>query len=120
MIKLKRAYEKAEREDGRRFLVDRLWPRGISKTSLKIEAWLKEAAPSNELRRQFHHQPENWDEFRKLYFAELDRKPEAWASLAEAARAGTVTLVYGARDPEHNNAVALAEYLKKHAGKRER
>ncbi len=112
MIKLKRAYEEAEAADGARYLIDRLWPRGVKKESLRIEGWLKEVAPSDTLRHWFNHDPERWDEFRKRYFAELDSKPEAWTPLAEAARKGPVTLVYSAHDVEHNNGVALAEYLK--------
>ncbi|MBV8553815.1 MAG: DUF488 domain-containing protein [Acidobacteriaceae bacterium] len=115
MIKLKRARDEAEPGDGARYLVDRLWPRGVAKASLKMDGWLKDAAPSNELRHEFHHDPAKWDEFRRRYFAELDANPEAWKPLLEAAGKGTVTLMYDAHDPEHNNAVALAEYLKKHA-----
>jgi len=111
MLKLKRAYERPEAEDGERYLVDRLWPRGIDKKSLKVEGWLKDAAPSDDLRRWFHHEPDRWAEFRRRYFAELDSKPEAWTPLVEAARQGAVTLIYSARDVERNNAAALAEFL---------
>jgi uncharacterized protein YeaO (DUF488 family) len=117
MFKLKRAYEKPETTDGARFLVDRLWPRGIAKTELKINGWLKELAPSNDLRHWFNHDPEKWGEFRRRYFAELDAEPEVWKPLIEAAHKGTVTLLYSAHDTEHNNAVALAEYLKRHTKK---
>ena len=113
MIKLKRAYEKAEPGDGPRYLVDRLWPRGIGKNSLHIEDWLKDVAPSNELRRWFGHDPSKWNEFRKKYFAELKAKPDALAPLAKAAKKRSITLVYSAKDAEYNNAVALAEFLKK-------
>ena len=112
MIKLKRAYEEAKPADGPRYLVDRLWPRGITKDSLHLEAWLKDVAPSNELRRWFGHDPRKWNEFRKKYFAELKAHPDAWAALAKAAKKRSITLVYGAKDAEHNNAVALAEFLK--------
>jgi uncharacterized protein YeaO (DUF488 family) len=112
IFKLKRAREKSEPEDGARYLVDRLWPRGVSKVALKLNGWLKEVAPSDALRRWFHHDPEKWNEFRKRYFAELDANPDAWRPLAESANRGTVTLIYGARDTEHNNAVALAQYLR--------
>jgi uncharacterized protein YeaO (DUF488 family) len=112
MIHLKRAYEEPEAGDGERYLIDRLWPRGLKKTSLKIDGWLKEVAPSPALRRWFHHDPEKWNEFRRRYFGELDAKPEAWMTLVDAARKGPITLIYSARDPEHNNGVALAEYLR--------
>jgi len=118
MIHLKRARDEAESGDGARYLVDRLWPRGVTKASLPLEGWVKEVAPSDALRRWFQHDPAKWDEFRRRYFAELDKNPDAWKPLAEAARAGPVTLIYSAHDPEHNNAVALAEYLAKHAGRR--
>lgn len=117
MFMAKRSYDKPEAADGQRYLVDRLWPRGVSKTSLKIEGWLKDVAPSDALRRWFQHDPAKWDEFRKRYFAELDSKPEAWSRLIEAGRKGAVTLVYSAHDTEHNNGVALAEYLTKHTRK---
>jgi uncharacterized protein YeaO (DUF488 family) len=111
MIRLKRAYEEPREEDGRRYLIDRLWPRGLSKSSLKIDGWLKEAAPSQELRRWFQHDPAKWDEFRRRYCDELDAKPEAWMALVDAARQGPITLIYSARDAEHNNGIVLAEYL---------
>jgi uncharacterized protein YeaO (DUF488 family) len=111
MIRVKRAYEDPEPEDGRRFLVDRLWPRGRKKEALQLEAWLKEVAPSNELRREFHHDPERWDQFRDRYTEELDNQPQHWQPLLEAAREGDITLVYAARDEQHNNAVALRDYL---------
>ncbi len=112
-VAVKRAYEPPSAKDGKRFLVDRLWPRGITKEKLRIEAWLKDAAPSNELRRKYHHDPAKWTEFRRAYFAELDANPDAWKPLAAAAKNGRVTLIYGARDEEHNNAVALKEYLER-------
>jgi len=113
MIKVRRAYEPAARGDGGRFLVDRLWPRGVAKDALRAHAWLKDVAPSDDLRRWFGHEPVKWDEFRRRYFAELDAQPEAWQPVLRAARRGNVTLLYGAHDVEHNNAVALKEYLEK-------
>jgi len=111
MIRLKRAYEPVSRADGTRFLVERLWPRGVVKTDLRIDAWLKEAGPSTELRKWFSHDPEKWTEFRSRYFRELDSRPEAWHPIAAAARRGTVTLVYSSHDTHHNNAVALQRYV---------
>ena len=118
MIKLKRAREKPEPEDGARYLVDRLWPRGVSKANLKLDGWLKDVAPSDGLRRWFNHDPKKWNDFRKRYFAELDANPDTWNPLLGRASKSPVTLVYGARDSEHNNAVALAEYLNTPAVKR--
>jgi uncharacterized protein YeaO (DUF488 family) len=92
-------------------LVDRLWPRGVSKAQLGPVTWLKEVAPSTELRQWFKHEAAQWPEFRRRYFSELDRKPEIWRPILVAAQIGTVTLVYAARDNDHNNAVALKEYL---------
>jgi uncharacterized protein YeaO (DUF488 family) len=110
-IRVKRAYEPASSKDGARFLVDRLWPRGLTKTDLKLDGWLKEAAPSDGLRRWFSHDPEKWVEFRRRYSAELDGKPETWQPILEAARKGPITLLFGAKDRAHNNAVALKSYL---------
>ena len=112
MIRLKRAYDSASPTDGRRFLVERLWPRGVSKEKLRVDAWLKEAAPTTELRKWFSHDPDKWSEFRRRYFRELDSRPEAWRPILSAARHGSVTLVYGSHDTEHNNAVALQQYLR--------
>jgi uncharacterized protein YeaO (DUF488 family) len=112
MITLKRAYEPVSRSDGARLLVERLWPRGVSKAKLRLDAWLKEAGPSTELRKWFGHDPEKWDEFRRRYFRELDSRPEAWQRIVSAARRGRVTLVYSSHDTHHNNAVALQEYVK--------
>lgn len=117
MIHLKRAYDPAEPSDGARFLIERLWPRGIKKTSLPIEAWLKEAGPSTELRKWFSHDPAKWDEFRQRYFEELRANPDAWKPILQAARHGTVTLIYSSHDMEHNNAVALQNFLNRHIGK---
>ena len=111
MLKLKRAREPATRADGYRVLVERLWPRGVRKAELPLDAWLKEVAPSTELRRWFGHDPARWAEFRRRYWAELKQQPDALALLREKARRGTVTLLYAARDPEHNNAVALKGML---------
>ena len=111
MITLKRAYDPVSRTDGTRFLVERLWPRGVAKTDLRIDAWLKEAGPSTELRKWFSHDPDKWAGFRSRYFRELDSRPEAWHPIASAARRGTVTLVYSSHDTYHNNAVALQHYV---------
>jgi len=111
MLKLKRAYEPAERPDGQRLLVERLWPRGVKKEALAADAWLKEVAPSTELRKWFGHRPERWDEFRRRYRAELAANPAAWQPILEAARRGPVTLLYSAHDIEHNGALVLREYL---------
>ncbi len=118
MIRLKRVYDPPSAEDGERYLVERLWPRGMSRQSLHLSGWLREVAPSAELRLWFGHDPAKWAEFRRRYFRELDTRPEAWKPLLEAARRGTVTLLFSARDAEHNNAVALKEYLERHLGKR--
>jgi len=111
MIKLKRVYDPISRTDGARFLVERLWPRGLSKARLHLTAWLKEVGPSTELRQWFNHDPLKWSQFRSRYFRELDSHPESWKPLLTAARRGVVTLVYSSHDEEHNNAVALQEYL---------
>jgi uncharacterized protein YeaO (DUF488 family) len=114
VIHLARVYDPDDAGDGPRFLVERLWPRGVRRADLEFSGWLKDAGPSNELRRWFAHEPTKWDEFRRRYFAELDAHPEAWRSLRDAAAAGDVTLLYSSRDTEHNNAVALREYLRTH------
>jgi uncharacterized protein YeaO (DUF488 family) len=111
MIRLKRVYEPASQDDGIRILVERLWPRGIKKDALKLDTWLKDVAPSDGLRRWFGHEPRKWNGFRDRYFAELDANPQTWESVAKAARRGRVTLIYSSRDMEHNNAVALKDYL---------
>ena len=113
MIKVKRAYEPVSRTDGARFLVERLWPRGVLKAKLPIDAWLKEVGPSTELRKWFSHDPEKWGEFRQRYFRELDSRPQAWQPIVSASRRGSVTLVYSSHDTRHNNAVALQEYLRR-------
>jgi uncharacterized protein YeaO (DUF488 family) len=111
MIRIKRVYEEAESGDGARFLVDRLWPRGVKKSSLNLTAWLPNVAPSNDLRRWYHHELTLWDEFRRRYFSELVKNPEAWHPLIEAIQQGSVTLLYSSQQLEHNNAVALKEFL---------
>ena len=111
MISVKRAYDPAGRGDGRRFLVERLWPRGIRKESLRMDAWLKDVAPSTELRKWFSHDPAKWPEFQRRYRAELDAHPEAWQPILDAAADGEVALIYSSHDAEHNNAVALRDYL---------
>jgi uncharacterized protein YeaO (DUF488 family) len=116
MIRVKRVYEPPARSDGRRFLVDRLWPRGIAKAALATVVWLREVAPSHELRKWFHHEPERWAEFQRRYRAELAARPEAWRLLLEAARDGDVTLLFSARDLDRNNAVALQAFLDEQLG----
>lgn len=110
-IRIKRAYEAASPEDGSRFLVDRLWPRGIRKEALAITAWLKDVAPSDGLRRWFGHDPARWEEFRRRYRAELKSRPELLQPLRDALDRDSVTLVYSARDEAHNQAVVLREHL---------
>jgi uncharacterized protein YeaO (DUF488 family) len=120
MLRLKRAYEPVSRTDGMRVLVERLWPRGVSKAELQLDGWIKDVAPSTELRRWFSHDPTKWPEFRARYFRELDSRPESWRPLLSAARRGTVTLVYSSHDEEHNNAVALEDYLQTKERRRRR
>jgi uncharacterized protein YeaO (DUF488 family) len=110
-IRLKRVYEPASKGDGCRVLVDRVWPRGVRKEEAQIDVWLKEVAPSTALRKWFGHEPARWEEFEKRYFAELNAHPEVVEELVRLAKRGLVTLVYGAKDETHNNAVALKEYL---------
>lgn len=111
MLQIKRAYEPASRRDGRRILVERLWPRGMKKEALQADAWLKDVAPSAALRRWFGHRVERWDEFRRRYRKELDARPDAWQPIRSAARRGRVTLLYSAHDVLHNSAVVLRDYL---------
>ncbi len=113
MIKTKRVYDKPEADDGLRFLVDRLWPRGIKKEDLIMDDWLKKVAPSTELRKWFHKDIEKFGEFRVRYFNELESKPESWIKLENAARESNVTLLYASRNQEHNHAIVLKEYLEK-------
>lgn len=114
-ILVKRVYDSPADSDGERFLVDRLWPRGIKKEALALNGWLPEAAPSNTLRKWFNHDPAKWDEFKARYTAELKENPSSWEALARSAQKGSLTLLYAARDAEHNNAVALKEFLEKTA-----
>ena len=111
MIKLKRAYEKHARADGERILVERLWPRGLTKLEAKIDLWLKDVAPSTELRRWFGHDPKKWDEFRRRYQKQLKQKDEPINLLKRKAKAGTITLIYAARDEDHNGALVLQQFL---------
>jgi uncharacterized protein YeaO (DUF488 family) len=112
-IGLKRAYDPPQRSDGYRVLVDRIWPRGITKDDLKVDAWLKEVAPSTDLRKWFGHDPKKWDEFKRRYGRELEPHAAALKQLVERARAGRVTLVFGAKDSEHNQAVVIKEHLER-------
>ncbi len=114
MIQLKRVYDQPGGHDGTRFLVERLWPRGVKKSALTLDAWLKDVAPSTALRQWFGHDPARWNDFRKRYFAELNRQPDSWRPILDAARHGAVTLIYSSHDTEHNNAVALKEFLENH------
>jgi len=113
-VRLKRAYDAAEPRDGYRVLVDRLWPRGVSKERARLDEWARELAPSAELRTWFGHDPERFAEFERRYRAELTAHEEKLDELRCRAREGTLTLVYGARDEEHNDAVVLAELLREH------
>lgn len=111
-IRTKRIYEAAAEQDGARVLVDRLWPRGIRKADAGLHAWMKDVAPSNELRRWFGHDPARWEGFRTRYRAELEGADEALKPLLELVRKGRVTLLYGAHDEQHNQAIVLAEFLR--------
>ena len=115
MLRIKRVYEPAGLSDGRRFLVERLWPRGIKKEALQMDAWLKEASPSPALRTWYAHNLLKWEEFQKRYRADLESTPEAWKPLLEAAAQGNVTLLYSARDTEHNSALVLKAFLEQHS-----
>ena len=110
-IQIRRAYDRPGRGDGFRVLVDRVWPRGVSKQALDLDAWRKEIAPSTRLRQWFGHDPEKWSTFRARYFQELQKNRAAVEQLMAHVRQGTVTLLYGAKDREHNDAVALKEFL---------
>jgi uncharacterized protein YeaO (DUF488 family) len=112
-IRLKRAYEPAEPGDGYRVLVDRLWPRGLSRERARIDAWERELAPSTALRQWFGHEPSRFPEFRRRYRAELGDRRRVLTGLRRRAREGTLTLVYAAKDTEHNDAVVLAEALRR-------
>jgi uncharacterized protein YeaO (DUF488 family) len=113
MIRLKRVYEEAARNDGFRILVERLWPRGVSKEKANIRLWSKEIAPSPQLRKCYGHNLARWEEFKKRYWRELKGKQESLEEIRSRAREGTVTFVYAARDEEHNSAMALKDYLEK-------
>jgi uncharacterized protein YeaO (DUF488 family) len=113
MMKVKRVYDQPQKSDGLRILVDRLWPRGLTKEKARIDLWLKEIAPTDALRRWSHHDPKRWPEFRKRYFAELGKNPEQVKNILSQSKGKTVTLLFGAKDTQHNNAVALSEYLEK-------
>lgn len=113
MIYLKRAYEEPAKQDGLRILVERLWPRGVSKEKAAVDLWLKDLAPSTELRKWFNHDPEKWNEFRKRYWSELNEKGDLLTLLKHRTTEGNVTLVFAASDEERNSAVALKEYLEK-------
>ncbi len=110
-INVKRAYEKSSRDDGFRVLIDRLWPRGISKKDAKIDYWAKEVAPSTELRKWFSHDPEKWSEFKKRYFKELGKHQQEISFIIKKAAENKVTLVFGSKEEKFNNAAALSEYL---------
>ena len=118
-IQIRRAYDPPGRSDGYRVLVDRVWPRGVSKHDLDLDEWRKEIAPSTRLRQWFGHEPERWKGFQERYFAELEGKQDAVRDLVKRAREGRITLVYGARDPDHNQAVALRAYLRARAAGRQ-
>jgi uncharacterized protein YeaO (DUF488 family) len=111
MLKIKRVYEEPKRDDGVRFLVERLWPRGIKKEEFKMKAWLKEVSPSPDLRKWYSHDTSKWTEFQKRYRAELKNNPAAWGPILKAAEKGNVTLLYSARDTEHNSALVLKKFL---------
>jgi uncharacterized protein YeaO (DUF488 family) len=111
MIRIKRTYDAPARGDGRRILVERLWPRGMKKEALAADAWMKEVAPSTELRKWFDHRVERWDEFRRRYRAELNANRAAWEPILSASASRTVTLLYSAHDTLHNGAIVLRDYL---------
>ena len=118
MIQIKRTYERASRDDGTRILVERLWPRGMTKAAVAAEAWMKDVAPSTALRTWFGHREERWAEFCRRYEQELNKNPTAWQPLLEAHKRGTVTLLYSAHDPLHNGALVLRDYLLRRQGPR--
>ena len=111
MIKIERVYEPSSHDDGKRILIDRLWPRGLKKEDARIDEWLKEVAPSSELRKWFDHDPDKWAEFKKRFFTELHGKQDMVEGIIRAARKGTVTLLFGSKEERFNNAVALQEYI---------
>lgn len=113
VIRAIRVYELSDEDSGARWLVDRVWPRGVAKSSLELAGWARDAAPSDELRRWFGHDSSRWNEFHRRYTSELDASPAAWRPLRDAARGGDLLLLYAARDTQHNNAVALRDYLRR-------
>lgn len=113
MIEIKRVYEPVARGDGRRLLVERLWPRGVKKSELHADAWIKDVAPSAELRTWYGHRPERWPEFRRRYQRELRTNEAAWAPILAAAKRRTVTLLYAAHDELHNGALVLRDFLRR-------
>ena len=115
-VKLKRAYDLPSRSDGKRVLIDRLWPRGVKKTEAKIDEWMKDIAPSTKLRKWFGHEPARWPEFRRRYEAEVRDHPEQLERLRMLAREGPLTLVFSAHDEDHNDAVVLRELILGHHG----
>jgi uncharacterized protein YeaO (DUF488 family) len=117
-VRVKRIYDEADGGDGYRVLVDRLWPRGVSKENASIDLWLKEIAPSSQLRSEFGHMPEKFESFTQAYRAELDRSADVERALELAREHGTLTLLYGAKDQEHNQAVVLRDYLLERLGSR--
>ena len=120
MFRIKRTYDPPARGDGQRILVERLWPRGMTKEALKADAWLKQVAPSTELRKWFGHRPERWEEFARRYRKELAANASAWQPLLDAENRGPVTLLYSARDTLHNGAIVLRDYLKAKSSSRSR
>lgn len=115
MISIKRAYESPDSQDGVRILVDRVWPRGISKETLHLDTWMKDVAPSTALRKWFAHDPARWEEFQHRYSSELDANRSSWEPIVAATKKHkNVTLIYSAKDADHNNALALKEYLRRH------
>jgi len=111
MIKIKRIYDPPSHDDGKRILIDRLWPRGLKKENAKLDEWIKEIAPSTELRTWFGHDPDKWGEFKRLFFLELRKKQDEIDKISNAARKETVTLLYGSKEEHYNNATALKEYI---------
>jgi len=120
MIRIKRTYDPPARTDGRRFLVERLWPRGVKKEEMEMHAWIKEVAPSTPLRQWYGHEPERWPEFRRRYEKELSENEAAWAPILEAARKGPITLLFSARDTERNSAVVLRDFLERRVSRTKR
>ena len=113
IIKLKRVYEKPDSNDGIRILVERLWPRGLSKEKARVDIWLKNAAPSTELRIWFAHDPTKWEEFKKRYYSELEKSPAALDTISNLTEKGNITFVFASKEEEFNNAIALKEYVEK-------